>query len=48
MPSPMSWQLWFLGCCPVAAEPSEHWIVIWLVEYSLNDWLLSSTKHVMS
>jgi hypothetical protein len=24
MPSPMSWQLSFLGCCPVAAEPSEH------------------------
>jgi hypothetical protein len=24
MPSPMSWQLSFLGCCPVAGEPSEH------------------------
>jgi hypothetical protein len=24
MPSPMSWQLSFLGCCPVAGEPYEH------------------------
>jgi hypothetical protein len=24
MISLMSWQLPFLGCCPVAAEPSEH------------------------
>jgi hypothetical protein len=24
MPSPMSWQLSFLGCCPVTEEPSEH------------------------
>jgi hypothetical protein len=24
MPSPMLWQLPFLGCCPVAGEPSEH------------------------
>jgi hypothetical protein len=24
MPSPMSWQLSFLGHCPVAGEPSEH------------------------
>jgi hypothetical protein len=24
MPSPMSWQLSFLGRCPVAEEPSEH------------------------
>jgi hypothetical protein len=24
MPSPISWQLSFLGCCPVAGEPSEH------------------------
>jgi hypothetical protein len=24
MPSRMSWQLSFLGCCPVAGEPSEH------------------------
>jgi hypothetical protein len=24
MSSPMSWQLSFLGCCPVAGEPSEH------------------------
>jgi hypothetical protein len=24
MPSPMSWQLSFLVCCPVAGEPSEH------------------------
>jgi hypothetical protein len=24
MPSPMSWQLSFLGSCPVAGEPSEH------------------------
>jgi hypothetical protein len=24
MLSPMSWQLSFLGCCPVAGEPSEH------------------------
>jgi hypothetical protein len=24
IPSPMSWQLSFLGCCPVAGEPSEH------------------------
>jgi hypothetical protein len=24
MPSPMLWQLSFLGCCPVAGEPSEH------------------------
>jgi hypothetical protein len=24
MPSPMSWQLSFLGCCPVARELSEH------------------------
>jgi hypothetical protein len=23
-PSPMPWQLSFLGCCPVAGEPSEH------------------------
>jgi hypothetical protein len=36
MPSLMSWQLPFLGCCPVAGEPSEHWIVIWPAEYSLN------------
>jgi hypothetical protein len=24
IPSPMSWQLSFLGCFPVAGEPSEH------------------------
>jgi hypothetical protein len=24
MPSPMSWQLSFLGCYPVAGEPSEY------------------------
>jgi hypothetical protein len=24
MPSPMSWQLSFLGCCPVAGDPSER------------------------
>jgi hypothetical protein len=24
VPSPMSWQLSFLGCCHVAGEPSEH------------------------
>jgi hypothetical protein len=24
MPSPMLWQLSFLGCCPVAGEPSGH------------------------
>jgi hypothetical protein len=24
MPSPMSWQLSFLGCCPVAGDPSEQ------------------------
>jgi hypothetical protein len=36
MPSPMSWQLSFLGCYPVAGEPSEYWIAIWLAEYSLN------------
>jgi hypothetical protein len=24
MPSPMLWQLSFLGCFPVAGEPSEH------------------------
>jgi hypothetical protein len=24
MTSPMSWQLSFLGCCPVAGGPSEH------------------------
>jgi hypothetical protein len=24
MPSPMSWQFSFLGCCPVAGEPSEY------------------------
>jgi hypothetical protein len=24
MPSPVSWQLLFLGCCPVAREPSEQ------------------------
>jgi hypothetical protein len=24
MSSPMSWQLSFLGCCPVAGESSEH------------------------
>jgi hypothetical protein len=24
MPSPMSWQLSFLGCCPAAGESSEH------------------------
>jgi hypothetical protein len=24
MPSPMSWQLSFLGCFPVAGEPSEY------------------------
>jgi hypothetical protein len=24
MPSPMPWQLSFLGYCPVAGEPSEH------------------------
>jgi hypothetical protein len=24
MPSPMSWQLSFLECCPVAEEPSEQ------------------------
>jgi hypothetical protein len=33
MPSPMSWQLSFLGCCPAAGESSEHWIVIWPAEY---------------
>jgi hypothetical protein len=32
----MSWQLSFLECCPVAGEPSEHWIVIWPAEYSLK------------
>jgi hypothetical protein len=24
MPSAMSWRLSFLGCCPVAGEPSGH------------------------
>jgi hypothetical protein len=24
MPPPISWHLSFLGCCPVAGEPSEH------------------------
>jgi hypothetical protein len=36
IPSPMPWQLSFLGCCSVAGEPSEHWIVIWPAEYPLN------------
>jgi hypothetical protein len=36
MPSPISWQLSFPGCCLVAGEPSEHWIVIWPAEYSLK------------
>jgi hypothetical protein len=36
MLSPMSWQLLFLGCCPVAGAPSEHWIIIWPPEYSLK------------
>jgi hypothetical protein len=36
MPSLMSCQLSFLGCCPVAGEPSEHWIIIWPAEYSLK------------
>jgi hypothetical protein len=36
MPSPMSWQLSFIGRCPVAGEPSEHWIIIWPAEHSLD------------
>jgi hypothetical protein len=55
MPSPMSWQLLFPGCCPVAGEPSEHWIVIWPAEYSLNGmsartfvlgWIRQQTIHL--
>jgi hypothetical protein len=37
MPSPMLWQRPFLGCCPVAGEPSEHRIVIWPAEFSLKE-----------
>jgi hypothetical protein len=36
MSSPMSWQRPFVGCCPVAREPSEHWIAIWPAKFALN------------
>jgi hypothetical protein len=46
MPSPASWQLLFLGCCPVVRELSEHCIVIWPAEYSLKTMSYGKSKYL--